>query len=205
MRTRLFGLLLCVCCVMPWTGQAQDDEVTGWFNADGDVGAPVVIDGSGENERGVHSADLVVGDSIAEAITPDGKFLLVANHLPGGRADSNYVAAVVSVIDVAAGRVVKEIPLPNGSASLKSIRVSPDGKYAAAVHVVSRFLQPTTNIFMGEINGNGLSIIDLGRMEFFGALCWTIPTKARPIPVAWRGRRTDRRLLSPSPARTPSM
>ena len=126
-------------------------------------------------------------EPFAEAITPDGKFLLVANHLPGGRADSNYVAAVVSVIDLAAGRVAKKIPLPNGSASLKSIRVSPDGKYAAVVHVVSRFLQPTTNIFMGEINGNGLSILDLGRMEFFGAVLLDDPDKgaANPWGLAW--------------------
>ena len=34
----------------------------------------------------------------------DGKFLLVANHLHSGRADADYVAAVVSVIDVAAGQ-----------------------------------------------------------------------------------------------------
>jgi YVTN family beta-propeller protein len=126
-------------------------------------------------------------EPFAGAITPDGKFLLVANHLPGGRADSNYVAARVSVIDLAAGRVVKEVPLPNGSSSLKSIRVSPDGKYAAVIHIASRFLQPTTNIFMGEINGNGLSIIDLGRMEFFGAVLLDDPDKgaANPWGLAW--------------------
>jgi len=147
------------------------------------------------NDIGV--IDLAIGKEVkripvqrepfAEAITPDGKFLLVANHLPGGRADSNYVAAVVSVIDLAAGRVVKEISLPNGSASLKNIRISPDGKYAAVVHVVSRFLQPTTNIFMGEINGNGLSILDLDRMEFSGAVLLDDPDKgaANPWGLAW--------------------
>ena len=126
-------------------------------------------------------------EPFAEAITPDGKFLLVANHLPGGRADTNYVAAVVSVIDLAAGRVVKEVPLPNGSSSLKNIRVSPDGKYAAVIHIASRFLQPTTNILMGEINGNGLSILDLGRMEFFGAVLLDDPDKgaANPWGLAW--------------------
>jgi YVTN family beta-propeller protein len=126
-------------------------------------------------------------EPFAEAITPDGKFLLVANHLPNGRADTNYVAAVVSVIDLAAGRVVKELSLPNGSSSLKSIRVSPDGKYAAVIHIASRFLQPTTNILMGEINGNGLSIIDLGRMEFFGAVLLDDPDKgaANPWGLAW--------------------
>ena len=126
-------------------------------------------------------------EPFAEAITPDGKYLLVANHLPAGRADRDYVAAAVSVIDLAAGRVVKELPLPNGSGSLKNIRVSPDGKYAAVIHVVSRFLQPTTNIYMGEINANGLSIIDLGRMKLLGAVLLDDPDRgaANPWGLAW--------------------
>ncbi len=126
-------------------------------------------------------------EPFAQAITPDGKFLLVANHLPSGRADTNFVAAVVSVADLATGRVVKEVALPNGSSSVKSIRISPDGKHAAVIHIVSRFLQPTTNIFLGEINGNALSILDLSRMEFFGAVLLDDPDKgaANPWGLAW--------------------
>ena len=126
-------------------------------------------------------------EPFAAAITTDGKFLLVANHLHSGRADRDYVAAVVSVIDLAAGRVVKELPLPDGSGSLKDIRVSPDGKYAAVIHVVSRYHQPTTNIYRGGINANALSIIDLGRMEFLDAVLLDDPRKgaANPWGLAW--------------------
>lgn len=126
-------------------------------------------------------------EPFAEAVTPDGKFLLVANHLPSGRADTEYVAATVSVVDLALGRAVQEILLPNGSSSVKSIRVSPDGNYAAVIHIASRFLQPTTNIFLGEINGNALSILDVGRMELVGAVLLDDPDKgaANPWGLAW--------------------
>jgi YVTN family beta-propeller protein len=126
-------------------------------------------------------------EPFAQAITPDGKFLLVANHLPSGRADTNFVAAVVSVADLAISRVVKEVPLPNGSSSVKNIRISPDGKHAAVIHIVSQFQQPTTNIYLGEINGNALSIIDLVRMELLGAALLDDPDKgaANPWGLAW--------------------
>jgi YVTN family beta-propeller protein len=126
-------------------------------------------------------------EPFAQAITPDGKFLLVANHLPSGRADTNFVAAVVSMADLATGRMVKQVPLPNGSSSVKSIRISPDGKHAAVIHIVSRFQQPTTNIFLGEINGNALSVLDLSRMELLGAVLLDDPDKgaANPWGLAW--------------------
>ena len=49
------------------------------------------------------------------------EFLLVANQLPSGRGDVETVAALVSVIDLAARGVVKELQLPNGSGSLKDL------------------------------------------------------------------------------------
>ena len=69
-------------------------------------------------------------EPVSAALTRDGRFLLVANHLPRGRSDVPYVAATVSVIDVAQRKVVKELRLPNGSINLRQICVSPDGKYA---------------------------------------------------------------------------
>jgi DNA-binding beta-propeller fold protein YncE/mono/diheme cytochrome c family protein len=77
----------------------------------------------------------------------------------------DYVAAVVSVIDLAAGKVVKELQLPNGSGSLKDIRVSPDGTYAVVTHLLAQFNRPTTHIYRGWMNANVLTIIDLARME----------------------------------------
>jgi YVTN family beta-propeller protein len=102
---------------------------------------------------------------VSADLTRDGKYLLVANQLPAGRADAYEVAAVVSVIDLAQGKVVKEIHLPNGSGSLKDIRVSPDGKYAVVSHIVGRITQPMVQVRFGWINGNALTIIDVAKME----------------------------------------
>jgi YVTN family beta-propeller protein len=102
---------------------------------------------------------------VAADLTKDGKYLLVANQLPAGRADAYEVAAVVSVIDLAKGKVVKEIHLPNGSGSLKDIRISPDGRYAVVSHLAGRINQPTVQVRFGWINGNALTIIDVAKME----------------------------------------
>lgn len=104
-------------------------------------------------------------EPVAAAMTKDGKFLLVANQIHAGRADVDYVAAVVSVIDLTKNQVVKELSLPNGSGSLKDIRVSPDGKYAAVTHLIGRFNRVTTRVDRGWMHVNAVTLIDIARME----------------------------------------
>jgi DNA-binding beta-propeller fold protein YncE/cytochrome c553 len=104
-------------------------------------------------------------EPVAAALTLDGKFLLVANMLPAGRADVDHVAAVLSVIDVQKRRVIKELELPTGSGSLNAIRISPDGKHAVVTHILARFHVPTTQLERGWMNTNAGTIIDLARME----------------------------------------
>jgi DNA-binding beta-propeller fold protein YncE len=104
-------------------------------------------------------------EPVAAAVTPDGKFLLVANHLHAGRADVDYVAASVSVIDTALGKVCKEIVLPNGSGLLRDVKISPDGRHAVVTHQLSRFHLPTTQVERGWVNTSAASFID------FGGLC----------------------------------
>jgi YVTN family beta-propeller protein len=126
-------------------------------------------------------------EPVAADITKDGKYLLVANHLPTDRADVDYVAAVVSFVDVAAGKAIKELPLPNGSGSLNDIRISPDGKYAALTHIVARFNRLTTRPTEGWINANGLTIIDLVGMKIRGTTLLDDHYRgaANPRGVAW--------------------
>jgi YVTN family beta-propeller protein len=107
----------------------------------------------------------VAREPVAAAITQDGKFLLVANHLQAGRADAEVVAATVTVIDVALGRIVKEIALPNGSGLLRDVRLSPDGKHAIIPHQVARFHLPTTQVERGWINTNAVSVIDAHALQ----------------------------------------
>src|SRR5512133_3569005 len=60
--------------------------------------------------------DLPQGREVARVeVTLDGRFLLVANHLPRGRSDVSCVAACISVVDVSTRKVAKELRLPNGS------------------------------------------------------------------------------------------
>ncbi|MGZ4973906.1 MAG: c-type cytochrome, partial [Limisphaerales bacterium] len=104
-------------------------------------------------------------EPVAAALTSDGRRLFVANHLHTGPASVDFVAASVSVIDTATRQVIKEISLPNGSGLLRGIAISPDGKYAAVTHLISRFHLPTTQIERGWINNSALSLIDVDKCE----------------------------------------
>ena len=103
-------------------------------------------------------------EPVASAVTHDGRLLLVANHIHTGRADADYVAARVSVIDTAAGKVIQQLKLPNGSGILRDIKISPDGHYACVTHVLARYQLPTTQIERGWINSNALTVIDLANV-----------------------------------------
>jgi len=126
-------------------------------------------------------------EPVAAGVTADGKMLLVANHLHSGPADADTVTAVISVIDVAAGKVVKELALPNGSGSLQDIRVSPDGKYAVVTHILARFHLPTTQLERGWMNTNAKTIVDLARMEVLNTVLLDNVDSgaANPWGVAW--------------------
>ena len=126
-------------------------------------------------------------EPINAALTRDGKFLLVANHIQAGRADADYVAATVSVIDTAAAKVVKELTLPNGSNLLRELSVSPDGKYAGLAHQLSRFHLPTTQVERGWVNSNAITLIDLATMKVINTvLLDNIDSgAANPWAAAW--------------------
>jgi YVTN family beta-propeller protein len=137
----------------------------------------------------------VAREPFSAAVTPDGKRLLVVNHIHSGPADVDVVASSVSVIDLVAGKVIKEIPLPNGSTLLRDIRISPDGRHAVVAHTLGRFHLPTTQIERGWINSNAGSIIDLSELKLLNTvLLDNIDSgAATPWAVAWN--RDGRQLL----------
>jgi YVTN family beta-propeller protein len=126
-------------------------------------------------------------EPVAADITPDGRFLFVANHLHAGRADTGHVAAVVSVIDIAAGRVVNELSLPNGSGLLLGVAVSPDGRHVAVTHNLARFHLPTTQLDRGWMNTAALTLVDVGRLEVLNTVLLDNVDRgaATPWAVAW--------------------
>ncbi|MHC4243687.1 MAG: cell surface protein [Planctomycetota bacterium] len=108
----------------------------------------------------------VVREPVAAALTSDGKFLFVANHLPAGPANGDYVASVISVIDTAAKQVIKNIELPNGSTNVRGITISPDDRNAYVTHVLARYQFPVTYLEKGWINTNAMTIIDVPGRRF---------------------------------------
>lgn len=118
----------------------------------------VVVDVSSGN---VLAKIPVLREPVAAALTPDGSALVIANHLPVGRADQDSMAAAVSLIDTQIRRTLTAIDLPNGSTNVLGLCLSPDGAYAYVTHILGRHHLPTTQIERGWINTNALSVIDL--------------------------------------------
>ena len=100
-------------------------------------------------------------EPVAVAITPDNSLAVVANHIQAGRSDVNFVAPVISLIDIASHSRIMDISLPNGSSGVRDVCISPDGHYAYLTHLIGRYQMPTTQVDRGWMNTNALSIIDL--------------------------------------------
>lgn len=112
----------------------------------------------------------VVREPFSADLSKDGRYLFVANFLPATRADLDTVAAVVSVIDTKKGHKVKDIPLANGSNALRSIKITPDGKYAMLAHNLGRHQVPTSQLEQGWMNTSALSVIDVARQEYLATV-----------------------------------
>jgi YVTN family beta-propeller protein len=133
-------------------------------------------------------------EPVSAALSPDERYLLVANHLPAGRVDVTNVAAVISIIDVTRRTVVKELRLPNGSISVRQMSVSPDGKHACVPHSIGRFHLPVTQVERGWVNTSALTVIDLPSMELLNTVLLddVDDGAANPWAAAWSA---DSRLL----------
>jgi len=104
------------------------------------------------------------------AISPDGKTLAAGNFLPAQASTDETVAAEISLIDTEINKVSARITLPNGSQSVMGVTFSPDGRYIYAVHLLSRFNLPITQIDRGWINTNALSIIDVNNKSCYATV-----------------------------------
>ncbi len=106
-------------------------------------------------------------EPVALAISPDGKTLWAANHLPAGPADGDFTAAELTRFD---GDKVTHFPLDNGSQGIRGMAMSPDGKYLAITHVLSRYQVPTTQLDRGWMNTNAVTVVDTSKPEQHNAI-----------------------------------
>jgi YVTN family beta-propeller protein len=105
----------------------------------------------------------VVREPVAAALADNGDVLFVANALPAGAADGDYISAAVSVVDTSSAKAEAAIELPNGSTGLQGLCASPDGRYVYVTHILGRYHMPTTQLDRGWMNTNALSVIDAER------------------------------------------
>ena len=112
----------------------------------------------------------VVREPVAAVLTSDGKFLFVGNHLPAGPASADYCASVISVIDTAAKKVIKNIELPDGSTNVRGMTISPDGTHAYVAHLLARYQFPVTYLEKGWINTNAMTIIDVPQRKYLNTV-----------------------------------
>lgn len=104
------------------------------------------------------------------AISPDGRLLAVGNNIPNIPATNSFISATISLIDLSALQVAKQVSLANGSQSVGDVVFSNDGKYLYVSHILSRNQLPTTQIERGWINSNALSVIDIESSEYYATL-----------------------------------
>jgi YVTN family beta-propeller protein len=106
----------------------------------------------------------------ALCISPDGKTLAAGNFLPAQAATNSVVAAQITLIDTRTNTVRSNLTLSNGAQSILGLACSPDGKYLYAVHLLSRFSMPITQLDRGWVNTNALSIIDLNNDSLYATI-----------------------------------
>ena len=94
------------------------------------------------------------------AVTVAGNNVYVACHLPNEDTDNKVMSADLAVIETFSDRVIKTLPLVNGSSGVKDICASPDGKTVYISHIVGRYAYPTTQLDRAWINSNCVSVVD---------------------------------------------
>ncbi len=99
-------------------------------------------------------------------ISKNGQYLFAANFITAGRADVDTVTAVISVIDLQTEKVIKNIPLANGSNALRGMSLSSDGNYIFISHNLGRFQIPTSQLEQGWMNTSAISVINAKSLEY---------------------------------------
>jgi DNA-binding beta-propeller fold protein YncE/cytochrome c553 len=126
-------------------------------------------------------------EPVAATITPDGKRLLVANHLHPWVADFDRIAAGVSIIDTTAAKVLRNMYLTIGGGLVRGVAVSPDGRFAAVTHLRQMFWFSTTSVDWGRMNCNALTFLDVQNLRELGTvlLDQSYRGAANPWAVTW--------------------
>jgi YVTN family beta-propeller protein len=111
-------------------------------------------------------------EPVAAALTPDGRTLVVAHHLPDARTDLEHFERIAARVLLCDTRTLatRMVALPHGASSVRDVCVTADGSYALVTHVVSNFTNVPFRVDMGWVNVNVVSMIDLRRKKLLGTI-----------------------------------
>jgi len=112
----------------------------------------------------------VLKQPYTSVLSPDEKYLFVANFITHQRADQDTVAASVSVINLEKLEVEKHLLMANGSNALRGMAVSSNGEFVLISHNLGRFQVPTTQLEQGWMNTSALSIIKISDLSYEGTI-----------------------------------
>jgi YVTN family beta-propeller protein len=112
--------------------------------------------------KGAETARIpVVHEPSFSAVSEPTSTLVVANMIPLSSDHDFTLASEISFVDLNEGKQVATVRLPSGCNQAMGVAISPDGEWAYVVHLLGRFLVPTTQIQRGWINTNALSVINV--------------------------------------------
>ncbi|MCU0961469.1 MAG: hypothetical protein MUF48_15340 [Pirellulaceae bacterium] len=114
----------------------------------------------------------VAREPVAAALTPDGRTLVIAHHLPDARTDLERFERIAAGVTLCDTRTLatRVLALPHGASGVRDVCLTPDGSYALVTHVLSNFTNVPFRVDMGWINVNVVSLIDLRRPRLLGTM-----------------------------------
>ena len=112
----------------------------------------------------------MVREPVNALLSPDGKYLFVANFLNAGSATGSYEGACISVVATDSFEKIKDIQLVPGSNALQGMSLSPDRKYILVAHNLGRFQIPTSQLQQGWMNSSAVSFIALEDQKYGGTI-----------------------------------
>ena len=99
-------------------------------------------------------------EPIALTITPDGKTLVVGNHLPEDSSLNFSISCRVRFIDTKTWQT-DSIRLDVGAINLRDVVLTPDGRYACFTGQIGHFQQMPNDVNGGWMNENILFVVDV--------------------------------------------
>ncbi|MDR0870557.1 MAG: hypothetical protein LBN39_07160, partial [Planctomycetaceae bacterium] len=104
-------------------------------------------------------------EPIALALTPDGRTLIAANHLPEQSPATFDASAAVRFIDTQTGKT-DVVRLINGAMNVRDIVLSPDGKYVFITGIIGHFQRMPNDVNGGWMNENVLFVLDVKQRKY---------------------------------------